>query len=570
MKKVLITLCIVLLLFSIIYAQEIKKYERKSISYINKLWLATENAKKVKPEVVSYILERIKREIELARFDYNPLPDEVIDEFAIKANRAGDLDIAKIGKLLDETVSPYIYKILNALKEMRAKALVTEEQKNSFITQKAKEIGITAEQLEKIMNSAYMYVPILTYYEEEKGSKIKVNIKGGIIWYHLVVPKEGETRVDKLVEKMTKSSGFANESGKYIGYDTPFDFAYKTAVNNYARNIKVATQKIPEFRLQAPIAEVVDSEVSFELGKKEGIHLDNIFRIGEFIEDEKGNVEFEKAGWVRTKKVADNRKEENEHALSNAVAVKKGDWITGMTVIEHPQLGIDIALKPKLYQIKIDKGYLPTDITGVGNLEIKDDFEDFAYGIDIDAQSNLASITGISQLFFMVGINLGYVDVEFDSLSGVDLKDREPSDYLNILGLSAGLMKKLYFGRMALSIEAKGGLQSFSLSQKFTYADTEYVYKFNNGWTFGGQGNIGLEFAVSPDVNIGAIAGYRHYPKSDKWTIKLDDDKIRDNEEISGSPEVELSGIAFGLYFHYSPPALPFDPFSFLRSGVGY
>ena len=130
-------------------------------------------------------------------------------------------------------------------------------------------------------------------------------------------------------------------------------------------------------------------------------------------------------------------------------------------------------------------------------------------------------------------------------------------------------MKKLYLGRIALSLSAKASYQSFSVLQKFTFDAADYDYKINNV-TFGGQGNIGFEYALTPDFNIGLSGGYRYFPESDLWTITLDDVTLYDAVEIDGSPDVELTGLNFGLYLHYSPPALPFDPIGFVRSKIGF
>lgn len=68
-----------------------------------------------------------------------------------------------------------------------------------------------------------------------------------------------------------------------------------------------------------------------------------------------------------------------------------------MSVIEHPRLGIDIAIKPMMFHMKISKGYL--FIPNIDIMGIEDDYEEFAPGFDIDAQMNIANITGIRQTF---------------------------------------------------------------------------------------------------------------------------------------------------------------------------
>ena len=154
---------------------------------------------------------------------------------------------------------------------MRAQNLATEQQKNSFYSDKAKEYGITAVEIEKIMNSAYIFIPVAkSYLGVSKKGRYKMIMQVGILWYR--ISRKGENAHAKLVvKKMTTSLGFAKE-GKTFLYDGKMveskEFAYRACVKNAARNLLVATQEMPEFRLSAQIIEVDGKKVGFELGKK--------------------------------------------------------------------------------------------------------------------------------------------------------------------------------------------------------------------------------------------------------------------------------------------------------------
>ena len=52
--------------------------------------------------------------------------------------------------------------------------------------------------------------------------------------------------------------------------------------------------------------------------------------------------------------VSDNRTSTGQ--LSSAWVIKKGDWVRGMMIIEHPRLGIDIAVKPRWFNMNIKEG----------------------------------------------------------------------------------------------------------------------------------------------------------------------------------------------------------------------
>jgi len=119
-------------------------------------------------------------------------------------------------------------------------------------------------------------------------------------------------------------------------------------------NLQVRTREIDIFKLQSPIAEVVKITIRFQLGKAEGIKMDEPFFVGEWMELNDGKIRFEKSGFVRVGTVSDNRMSTGQ--LSSAWVIKKGDWVRGMMIIEHPRLGIDIAVKPRWFTMNIKEG----------------------------------------------------------------------------------------------------------------------------------------------------------------------------------------------------------------------
>lgn len=180
---------------------------------------------------------------------------------------------------------------------------------------------------------------------------------------------------------------------------------------------------------------------------------------------------------------------------------------------------------------------------------------------------NLASITGVSQLFFIVGGHFALPIFEFEMSSTYDDVITVPPF---VWGFHGGMMKKFYFGRMAFNTELKSGIRYFTVVQKFASMGSQYTYTIKNN-TIGGKANFGLEYALTPDVNIGFMGGYRYYLVSDIWSasltgpgIELTDDFTADNT----FPTINHSGASFSLYLHYTPMSLPFDPISLIRSNM--
>ncbi len=551
MRRTVVWIVMALVGFSTVNAFAQSKYERKSISYVDAVYLATDQAKKLTSTQAKTLIDDIQKAIEMERFDYNPLPEEMLRFFKEAAVAKGDLSVDEISELLQAYLAPEIIKVLEATMELRAGALVTEAQKQSFLATKAKELGYTDVEIDRILNSAYVYMPILSKIEEKKDEKDKytTTLEGGIIWFQIVV-KDETPNVVLRVKKTTKSLGFGSQ-----------EFAFASASKNFARNLKVATQEMPEFILSAVVAEVEGKNISFSLGMKEGLRKDHIYYVGEWMEDAQGKLSFKRDGWAFVDKVANNR--QNPNARSSAWAVKQGMWSPGMSMIEHPRLGIDIALKPGVFYTEITKGSIPV-LTGY--LNITEDFQSYAPGFDLDAQYNLAALTGTSQFFFLVGGNFVFpAKLEMESDIFTQMTGYPPFIY----GFHGGFHKKLYFGQMIFMAEAKGGIRFLKFEQKFYYLGTEYTYTVKNN-TVGGQVNLGLEYACSPDVHFGVFGGYRLFPVSEVWTQELSPSEVDAlvdwNEDY---PDLNHSGITAGIYLNYSPPALPFDPIAMFQGMAG-
>ena len=531
-------------------------YTRKSISYIDVL-LFTESGIDRSDINVSYFLSAIHDGISLSRFDYNPLPYRVQESFRKRALEKKGLSDSEISILIEETIVPELLKILDIQKEMRAQELVTETQRNSFIALKAKEIGITATQLEQVMNSAYLYVPFISNYtlklkekkDDDEKKEYSVKIKGGLVWYHLIA---GDNPV---VEKTGKiiADGWGNEDNE--------DSAFRLAVQVLAMNLRVKTREMDIFKLQAPIAEVYRRTVRFPLGKAEGIRMDDPFYVGEWMETKKGRIKLETSGFVRVGTVADNRNSQRQ--LSSAWAVKKGDWVRGMMVVEHPRLGIDIVVKPRWFTMNIKEGLFSSE----DFLVYFNDYQGGALGIDVDIQWNIANIVKKRQTFLVLGGSGGFVPVKsriYDSAFDVYFNMPTESIAAGVVNGHLGFMRKYYIGSFALHWETLLGIQMLSVSD--SYKD-ENVTISNN--SLGARINLGLEYAFNIDCNIGVFAGFTMFPPMDWWTIKYDDEEVDvENYTSWAAPKIYSFGPTLGLYVHYSPPTLPFNPLAMIQSQI--
>ncbi len=524
-----------------VVAQDLK-YERKSISYANIL-LVSDPSIKVEKKESEYIIEKLREYIEMPRFDYNPIPVELLEDFKAEVeSRGSNVPLDEIVEILKQKFVPKIIEILDIEKEVRALGLLTEEQRNSFIATKAKALGITAEQAMKIMNSAFIYVPVISKYNvyvDKINQLHTTELNAGAIWYRVVYKENGEGELNLITKKETKGIGVAKigkeikHEGKKVDYK---EYAFRTAVVALARDIQVATRDIPEFRLGTQVVEVHSNAVSFPMGTREGIKIDDGFNLVEIQENPNGGFVQKNIGFVRVTKVANNRI--NPRTFSMAQIIIGSGIEPGVYVSERPRLPIDVVVR------LINNPFTEKYISYWGQ-EVKGSMT--GYSIQAELIYNFGRNINIPQLWVGAGIFFGGGDA--GNLEGVIYFGGEKPD-VSILGLNGILMKKFYYKRFA-------GVGKVELIvENITFSKNEAELKHSGlGLGFG----LGVEYVITPDLNLGLNFGYRAFSESKEW----------DSMEIpilSG----DHSGFAFSIYVTYSLPKLGFDPIAAIKGAVGW
>ena len=533
--------------------ETIGQYERKSISYIPAVYIPRGEAYKMKNKEIKFLIDEIREKIEMPRFDFNRLPEEITDSFVKRARAKGGVSPDEMGELLNETVVPVIVEILNTEMEIRARDLVTDQQKQQFIATKAQSYGITATQLEKVLNSAYLYVPYVDWVEfsEEKGM-MTCDIQGGLLWYHINTQVE-PPRVESLLKQSTYSLGKGLEKRTYSYKGRSLDgdeFALYTAITNFARNLQVATQEIPAFKLSAQVAYVNKHKVDFGLGKKEGIRVDDGFYITEQVMKSDGSMDRKRVGFVRTVKVGDNKRQSFEN--SQAVAVIGDGYARGMALVEHPRLPIDIVVRPRMHMLEIATG-------SIGPVSFTEAYSGATGGVDIEAHYHIGRWFDVPLLLFSAGGTISAVPAEIE----VAYHGFNAFVVPGLYQLHLGLTKKYFYRRVGWTLSAKFGTAFLSISEDIG----DNTISLSNR-TAGGIFQTGLEYAVTPDFYMGIYGGYQFYPESSIWTLDINHDSYPLPSDAD-HPAFNANGATVGLYFHYQPPALPFDPFNFIRGVTG-
>jgi len=358
MKKYLTLFVVMILLMPLAVFPDStqNKYERKSISSIRSIILygSAVNLTKTQRAVA---LKGLKSKIEMARFDYNVLPDSLTNEFTAEFDKIKNeegVSSDSISAILRQTLLPGIVKILDAAKELRAKQNLSEADKNRFIALKAKESGLTAADLAKIFNSAYIYIPYFHTYTIKTisvkniitGQNVpyySVYLEGGIMWYKIVY-KNQKFSVKLLKNIRSFGTGKARVGSKNsVDSETlsDKDYACYEAAGSFGDLAAKRTKEMEDFKLYAPVMEYIGGKVGVRLGRKEGIKLDERYYVKESALDKEGKLSRVERGYFRFSKIADNKK--NANAMSHG-SIIRGTADAGMLTEEKPLLGMIVQI----------------------------------------------------------------------------------------------------------------------------------------------------------------------------------------------------------------------------------
>jgi|YNPMSStandDraft_2_1061718.scaffolds.fasta_scaffold00017_51 hypothetical protein len=527
------------------YAQE-RKYERKSITSLGSVLYL-----KVNPpsDLTGIIANRFKAHIEIPRFDYNQISDDAVREFVKKANET-DLSPQSIAKALDETIVPKIVEVVEFYAEERAKGNLKEEQLITAAVEKMKGSGLTADDIIKVLNSAYIYLPVVTFYEETTtGNIITAHIKGFMIWYQIRRNQQGKYNARLMTKSNEIFTGIssATKDDKYSLKNRKVDgttYARLMAVNTWAKNLAVEMKKIPEFMLSGEIKNVEGSYVEATLGTKEGLIIDEGYDIVEFEEDSYGNLKKVNAGFVRASVIADTRN--NPNAVSKFKKYIGKNIERGMLLAERPRLGIDLFLRAK----RFDANLPLDDWSGIFEEDIKG-----GIGFDIGLQLNLAKYIKASQTFLYVDFGYGLLNAKANETFIDELSSA------SVISIYGGLTKKFWVSRINLELGAGYGFNMIDIMYK-NLSNEEYEV---SAGLLGFRADANLSYLANPDLTIGLHLAYKSTSDIDEVTIK------KDGKEISGSPfsvttKSNLTGLSIGLNFTYALPSLFFDPFEAITS----
>ncbi|MGB9596834.1 MAG: hypothetical protein ACPL7B_11185, partial [Candidatus Poribacteria bacterium] len=282
----------------------------------------------------------------------------------IKQQRAlEDTLFRQSSELMTETIAPKLSSILAdpELQKIRAKQYVSEAEKNSFIVLKAKELGITSEDIERVMNSAYVCLVVLTNYDyyysrdEKTGERVLTyNLEGGVVWYKLVMSDDGQKATIQLLKEIRiqgSASGYPDRQDPFSKVD-PDTQIFRNTVNNFVSRLEIETRKIDDFSLKTQIIESIGSRVGFPLGNNEGLYIGQKFRVYENVKYGE-QIKTEKRGFFYVTKVGDNKTNPSNLSYGKAVI---GSLEPGMEIREYVTSGVGTNISFRYGMIGIQSG----------------------------------------------------------------------------------------------------------------------------------------------------------------------------------------------------------------------
>ncbi len=566
-KKLLLCLLICMMMLSL-FAQQ-GKYERKSISSVESVWIKPGAIQGKVSFDYNFFDKMVKFYIENPRFDYNKLPAPLLNDFRNQANSMGSITPEALAEVMRNTIGVKIKTILEdpAIQEARAKDIKDESWGATFAGSKGKSMGLTLEELTKLMNSAYIYLPFISSMKlEDKEGKVNVTINGGIIWYQVKVLPDGKVDMQLRVATTTTGMGFADRNPKQVlgmkaSYDefTFGDESFSTTVVQYAqydamlawaKNLGVKTKEIPEFKLSGQVMEVRNSGVfGFPLGNKEGLHLDDCFFLEETYEKADGSTVTKEVGFGRVVKTGNNKNDQSDLSLGK---VFYGRPTQGAIVREYPRLGLDFYLKPG-YQSGIK---IPKDV--LSDLELPDLFKKEVTDqiiFNLGFAYNLAPIINKSQTF--LNLEVGY---------GIPLADTNDELYNAItpytMSAYLGITKKMWFKRLSMNVNAMAGYDRFVMTFTPTImSDNEFNVAVN---AIGFKAGADVNYMVTPALQLNAGVDYKVGTTPLSTNIEAGSSSYEIPVVPPALDDIRLGGLMLRAGFSYSLGELPINIFGFL------
>ena len=503
------------------------------------------------------------------RYDYNYLDKNKIKSLSTKLNKINfTIDsaetknlISEIKKNIKETILMDI--LISATNIDSLNSRFERSQKNSGVSASSKEkiSTFTIEDAYKFYNGTYISLPIL-HKEERNETEKSLNTLASLYWFRVNIdsvsnwdgfmPNIDQVNLD-LLEYDNISGLFV--ASKYNTSEKDPDSKLspiERSLKKLSENILISSYTIDDFKLRGVIQDVTP-QITLDLGNREDVKLDDGFVIYENKIDNESKVYSEYVGFGRVEKVGDNNANiENRSTLNSII----GSYEEGNTAVSHFQL-LDVVAKVEYRMVNIPQniGYIFEFAQLVDKPILKDDATS-SINLGLGFYYNTAPLSNISQLFAGLNFSFGIPLVEQNTFSSSDFS-LNPTSTLEV---NLAVLKKFWFSRFNGFTEIEFGINTFRFTGQYYTGNWE----LNTGYSYGVGLNVGIEYAITKDLNLAGQLGYRYVlapsslifidanDREEEYT-KSENEEIWENSDLD---DLNLGGLGISLRVSYSIPKL--------------
>lgn len=231
-----------------------------------------------------------------------------------------------VEKYLNGDARRYFGELIDSALEARYSELPEKEQETFMVT-KAKELGMPAEFIKPLLNSAFVFAAhvsrigtsgkvtsVTTKIKDVRVTTFSVEINVGVSVTFLIYRYNPETKSFEPYKTISASSGIVDNTTPALPVlptrelvTSLFNDALQTAIKAASINASNELKKDENFTLYAPVKSRNGSKLEINMGVVEDIRVDHPFTIYEKVDGK-----MKKKGTARARKIANNCKDDTQ------------------------------------------------------------------------------------------------------------------------------------------------------------------------------------------------------------------------------------------------------------------
>jgi len=551
------------------------KYVRKSLLIVPMLFWMGDGQDQTRLRHRALIVNSLRDSLtHMARFDINAVSPRAVQNLRTAWVGSWGLSIARnqqnpqkreevLGKLVDEKLTPDLLGSIMSSMKQRAEHNLTEAQQNSFMVDKAKESGVTAAELNLVLNSGYVVMPMIRYsaYGISSQGSTEATVQGGLILYKVMVSKDkawlekkavinrvGHESVDKkgysLVELAMIPSSMRTLGTRELVMHRAIDRMLSSAMQDM--------RDMPEFRLlsQMTWAEGSDYQIPVDRGEIKDVPMDKFFEQVEQIQDKDGSVKEDVTGWgfvykpINFKYPVEQFDTNITDYIWQGYAVR-GSVMSGIVTREYSRVPLDMEFYggPSMnFGLKLSADGMGGLFAGPGGAALSDTSKIKGTAAAFGFKLLYSPFLGVHGLNFTLSGN--YRLLSFDSLTGTNQEGLAVSyTGMGAYDVGLGVQKKWWIGPLLPTLGAEG---FFGRMTVFGTVDQDASEASLSDYYLGGRAFAGLEFAFTPNIRLGATAGVVVNANLGMWSYESDGKDVDFSSNLTGTAPKSASLLGVG------------------------